>query len=164
METVAREAAASRRHDLRALGLAALRCDAMNAKLSLAAYAYEHTQALFDGRIRIDGVDATLKTAPLVSDIFRRMLEGRYDVAELGLTYFLRTLDLEDAPFRALPIFPSRDFRHSAIFVNTAAGIEKPADLAGKSIGEFALFGHDAGVWPKGILSDEYGVIVDQCR
>ncbi|MBS2531229.1 4,5-dihydroxyphthalate decarboxylase [Catenulispora sp. NF23] len=109
-------------------------------------------------------MDAAVETAPLVSDIFRRMLQGRYDVAELGLTYFLRTFDLEDAPFMALPIFPNRNFRHSAIFVNTAAGIEKPEDLAGKTIGEFALFGHDAGVWPKGILSDEYGVTVDQCR
>lgn len=136
----------------------------MSPKLTLAAYAYEHTQALFDGRVRIDAVDATLETAPLVSDIFRRMVEGRYDVAELGLTYFLRTFDLPDAPFVALPIFPNRNFRHSAVFVNTAAGIEKPEDLAGKTIGEFALFGHDAGVWPKGILSDEYGVSVEQCR
>ena len=136
----------------------------MSPKLSIAAYAYEHTEPLFDGRVTIEDVDARFETAPLVSDVFRRMLEGRYDVAEFGLTYFLRSFDTEDAPFMALPIFPNRNFRHSAIFVNTAAGIEKPEDLAGKTIGEFALFGHDAGVWPKGILSDEYGVTVDQCR
>jgi len=136
----------------------------MNTKLAVAAYTYEHTQALFDGRVRIDGVDAAFHTAPLVSDIFRGMVEGRYDVAEFGLTYFLRTFDLPDAPFLALPIFPNRNFRHSAVFVNTAAGIDKPQDLAGKTIGEFALFGHDAGVWPKGILSDEYGVSAQQCR
>lgn len=136
----------------------------MSTKLSIGSYTYEHTAALFDGRVTIDGVDATLETAPLVSDIFYRMIEGRYDVAEFGLTYFLRTFDLDDAPFLALPIFPNRNFRHSAIFVNTAAGIDKPQDLAGKTIGEFALYGHDAGVWPKGILSDEYGVTPDQCR
>jgi ABC-type nitrate/sulfonate/bicarbonate transport system substrate-binding protein len=137
----------------------------MSGQLSVAAYAYEHTEALFDGRVAIDGVrNVTLETAPLVTDVFRGMLEGRYDVAELGLTYFLRTFELEDAPFLALPIFPNRNFRHSAVFVNTAAGIERPEDLAGKTIGEFALFGHDAGVWPKGILSDEHGVTVDQCR
>jgi 4,5-dihydroxyphthalate decarboxylase len=136
----------------------------MATELTIGTYRYEHTEALFDGRVRIDGVDATLETEPLVSDLFRHMLEGRYDIAELGLTYFLRTFDLESAPFLALPVFPNRNFRHSAIFVNTEAGIEKPQDLAGKTIGEFALFGHDAGVWPKGILSDEYGVRVDQCR
>lgn len=136
----------------------------MSTKLRIGAYTYEHTAALFDGRVTVEGVDATLETAPLVSDIFRRMVEGRYDVAEFGLTYFLRTFDFDDARFLALPIFPNRNFRHSAIFVNTAAGIEKPQDLAGKTIGEFALYGHDAGVWPKGILSDEYGVTPDQCR
>src|SRR6266568_5816825 len=119
----------------------------MSARLSVAAYTYEHTEPLFDGRVTIDGVDATLESAPLVSDIFRSMVEGRYDVAEFGLTYFLRTFDLDDAPFMALPIFPNRNFRHSAIFVNTEAGIEKPQDLAGKTIGEFAMFGHDPGVW-----------------
>jgi 4,5-dihydroxyphthalate decarboxylase len=136
----------------------------MSTPLRVAAYTYEHTEALFDGRVSIDGVDATYETASLVSDIFQRTIEGRYDVAEFGLTYFLRTFDLEDSPFLALPIFPNRNFRHSAVFVNTAAGIEKPQDLAGKTIGEFAMFGHDPGVWMKGIFSDEYGLTPDQSR
>ena len=134
------------------------------AKLSIATGTYEHTDALFDGRVTIDGVDATLASAPLVSDIFRDMLAGRYDIAELGLTYFLRSFDVERAPFLALPIFPARNFRHSAVFVNTAAGIEKPQDLAGKTVGEFALWGTDPGVWIKGILADEFGVTPDRSR
>ncbi|MBU3062217.1 4,5-dihydroxyphthalate decarboxylase [Nocardia sp. NEAU-G5] len=146
----------------------------MNARLRIATYTYEHTAALFDGRVGIDGVDAVLDTAPLVSDIFRGMVEGRYDVAEFGLTYFLRCVDPTNpdrpdfdpatAPFLALPIFPNRNFRHSAIFVNTAAGIATPRDLAGRTIGEFALFGHDVGVWIKGILADEYGLTPDRSR
>ncbi|WP_414167470.1 hypothetical protein ACMATS_08035 [Streptoverticillium reticulum] len=136
----------------------------MGTQLSVGVHAYEHTQALFDGRVAVDGVDAVFETAPLVSDIFRRAVEGRYDLAELGLTCFLRTFDLDDAPFLALPILPNRNFRHSAIFVNTAGGIEKPQDLAGRTIGEFALYGHDAGIWPKGILADEYGVRREPAR
>ncbi|MEU1784151.1 4,5-dihydroxyphthalate decarboxylase [Streptomyces abikoensis] len=136
----------------------------MSTKLSIGVYAYEHTEALFDGRVAVGGVDATFETAPLVSDIFRRAVEGHYDLAEFGLTYFLRTLDLDDAPFLALPILPNRNFRHSAIFVNTASGIVKPQGLAGRTVGEFALYGHDAGIWSKGILADEYGVTPDQCR
>jgi 4,5-dihydroxyphthalate decarboxylase len=135
----------------------------VDRKLSVACYRYEHTEALFDGGVAIEGFDAQLETAPLVSDIFRRMTQGEFDVAEFGLTYFLRTFD-DRAPFRALPIFPNRNFRHSAIYINTRSGIEKPADLAGKTVGEFALYGHDAGIWPKGILSDEYGLTPDQCR
>ncbi|MBB4683451.1 substrate-binding domain-containing protein [Amycolatopsis jiangsuensis] len=136
----------------------------MAAKLRIATYAYEHTEALLAGRVALDGVDPTFESAPLVSDIFRRMVEGHYDVAEYGMTYFLRTFDLQDSPFLALPIFPNRNFRHSAVFVNTAAGIEAPPDLAGKTIGEFAMFGHDPGVWIKGIFADEYGLTPEQSR
>ena len=127
-------------------------------------YRYEHTAALLDGTVTVQGVDVRFETAPLVSDIFQRMVRGEFDVAELGLTYFLRLLDHGDAPFLALPVFPNRNFRHSAIFVNTASGITEPRDLVGKTVGEFALYGHDAGVWPKGILADEHGVTPDQCR
>ncbi|BBA97494.1 putative 4,5-dihydroxyphthalate decarboxylase [Actinacidiphila reveromycinica] len=136
----------------------------MNPTLSVGVHAYEHTEALLDGRVEIDGVDASFETAPLVSDIFRRVVEGHHDVAELGLTYFLRTFDLDDSPFLALPILPNRNFRHSAVFVNTDSGIEKPQDLAGRTIGEFALYGHDPGVWMKGVLADEYGVTPDRCH
>lgn len=130
----------------------------------IGVYQYEHTAALFDGTVPIAGVNATFHTAPLVSDIFRGMVEGEFDIAEFGLTYFLRTLDQPDAPFLALPIFPNRNFRHSAIFVNAASGIDKPEDLAGRRIGEFGLYGHDPGVWVKGILADEFGVAPEQCR
>jgi ABC-type nitrate/sulfonate/bicarbonate transport system substrate-binding protein len=133
-------------------------------KLKIGGYRYEHTAALFDGRVTIDGVDAEFHSSPLISDVFHDMATGQYDVAEYGLTYFLRTFDTPDSPFLALPIFPNRNFRHSAIFVNADSGIEKPQDLAGKTIGEFALWGHDPGVWMKGVLADEFGVTPDQCR
>ena len=61
-------------------------------------------------------------------------------------------------------MFPNRTFRHSSIYINTESGIKKPQDLAGKTIGEFGIYGHDAGVWSKGILADEYGVTPDKCR
>ncbi|HZA12277.1 4,5-dihydroxyphthalate decarboxylase [Mycobacterium sp.] len=134
-------------------------------KLRVGCREYDHTRALFEGTTTIDGVDASFETAPIVSDIFERMVRHHaFDVAELGLTFYLRTLDFDDPPFIALPVFPARHFRHSAIYVNTSSRIKSPADLAGKTIGEFAIYGHDAGVWPKGILSDDYGVKPDQCR
>lgn len=135
-----------------------------NLKLAIGAYRYEHTEALFDGSVTIEGIDATFDTSPLISDVFYKMTKGDYDVAEFGLSYFLRLWDTEERPFLALPIFPNRNFRHSAIFVNTSSGIERPEDLAGKTVGEFAMYGHDAGVWPKGILSDDFGVRPDSCR
>ncbi|MDL5156783.1 ABC transporter substrate-binding protein [Actinomycetospora termitidis] len=131
-------------------------------KIELGVYRYEHTEALFDGRVPIEGADVTLSSSPLISDVFQRMAQGELDVAEYGLTYFLRTFDRDDSPFLALPIFPNRNFRHSSLFVNTDSGIERPEDLAGRTVGEFALYGSDPGVWMKGVLADEYGVTPEQ--
>lgn len=134
-------------------------------KLKIAFWNYDRTHALTDGTVKIDGVDASFTSARVVSEIFERMIRQReFDVSELGLTYYLRTLDFDDPPFIAIPIFPNRCFRHSAIYINRSSGIQKPQDLVGKTVGEFAVYGHDAGVWPKGILSDEYGVTPNQCR
>lgn len=137
----------------------------MNLKLKIGCSRYDHARALFDGTVKIDGADASFESAGIVSEIFERMIRHRaFDASELGLTFYLRTLELDDPPFIAIPVFPNRQFRHSAIFINTSSGIEKPQDLAGKTIGEFGVYGHDAGVWPKGVLSDDFGVTPDQCR
>jgi 4,5-dihydroxyphthalate decarboxylase len=73
-------------------------------------------------------------------------------------------MDFDEPPFLAIPVFPNRCFRHSAIYINKGSGITRPEDLAGKTVGELAVYGHDAGVMPKGILSDEFDVTPEQCR
>ena len=73
------------------------------------------------------------------------------------MTYFLRTFADGPSPFLALPVFPNRAFRHSAVYVGAASGIERPEDLVDRTIGELALYGHDAGVMAKGILADDFG-------
>lgn len=135
-------------------------------KLDIAFWNYDRASLLRDGTVRIQGVNARFHSGRIVTDIFRSMIKDRaYDVSELGMTYFLRTFDDEGrSPFLAIPVFLVRAFRHGAIFVNKASGIERPQDLAGKRVGELALYGHDAGVMPKGILSDEFGVKPEQSR
>jgi hypothetical protein len=133
-----------------------------NLPIKLACWNYDRTRALADGSVKIDGVDFEYRTDVSVSDIFERMLKDReFDVSELGLTFYLRTLDFDEPPFIAIPVFPLRFFRHASIFVNKASGIKVPKDLIGKKVGENATYGHDAGVWAKGILSDDYGVRAD---
>ncbi len=138
----------------------------MTTKLDIAFWNYDRTKLLADGTVKIDGVDASFHSARIVPEIFEAMVRRRaYDVSELGMTYFLRTFDDQGrSPFVAIPVFPVRSFRHGAIYVNKASGIRHPQDLAGKRIGELALYGHDAGVMPKGILSDEFGVRPEQSR
>ena len=133
-------------------------------KLDIAFYNYDRIRALTDGSVRIDGVDARFHSARVVTEIFEQMIAHRaFDVSELGFSYFLRSLEV-NPEFVAIPVFPLHCFRHSAIYINKSKGINRPQDLAGKLIGELALYGHDAGVMPKGILSDEYGLKPERSR
>ena len=96
-----------------------------------------------------------------VEETFFRMLRHReFDVAELSLSSYTLSLNRDPSPFVAIPVFPSRCFRHSSIFVNAAAGIRAPRDLVGRRVGcpEYQM---TAPVWIRGILSEHYGVPVD---
>jgi hypothetical protein len=91
------------------------------------------------------------------AEIFQRLLKNHeFDVAEMGLTFYLGTLSFDDPPFIAIPVFPVRFFRHSAVFVNTKSGISSPRDLVGKRVGEMFCYGTDVGVWIKGIMAEEH--------
>ena len=93
-----------------------------------------------------------------VEETFFRMLRNReFDAAELSMSSYCVTLGRDNPDFIAIPVFPSRFFRHSCIFVSAKSGIEKPSDLVGKRIGvpEYQM---TAPVWIRGILQDEYGI------
>lgn len=126
--------------------------------ISLACGPYDRTRALADGRVEIDGVDLRyIHLEP--EEIFFRMLNyGEFDVAEMSLSTYLLT-HLADGPFIAIPVFPSRMFRHTSVYVNGTAGIGKPQDLVGKTVG-VAEYQLTANVWIRGILADHYGVPV----
>jgi 4,5-dihydroxyphthalate decarboxylase len=131
-------------------------------KLTLGCWNYDRTRAPADGTVRPEGIELTYRSVQQVGEIMDRMMRSReYDASELGFTYYLRTLGLPERPFVAIPVFPNRIFRHSAIFVNRNSGIAGPRDLIGKKVGELHRYGHDAGIWSKGVLSDEYGVPTD---
>jgi ABC-type nitrate/sulfonate/bicarbonate transport system substrate-binding protein len=130
-------------------------------KLILGCWQYDRTRALADGSVQPDGIELDYRSAPQVGAIMERALKGEFDVSELGITYYLRSLELPDPPFIAIPVFPNRLFRHGAIFINKDSGIKEPRDLIGRKVGELHRYGHDAGIWAKGALSDDYGVTAD---
>jgi 4,5-dihydroxyphthalate decarboxylase len=126
-------------------------------RLTLACWDYDRTRALADGRVTPEGIDLNL--LPLhVEETFFRMLRNReFDTAEMSLSSYCVSLMREDPAFVAIPVFPSRFFRHSCIFVSARSGIREPKDLVGKRVGvpEYQM---TAPVWIRGILADEYGV------
>ena len=128
--------------------------------LTMACWDYDRTSALLDGRIRPCGIDLNYLNLPVEETFFRMMRHREFDVAEMSLSSYVVSLFTPDPPFIAIPVFPSRVFRHSGIYVNTAAGIREPKDLIGKKVGnpEYQL---TAIVWIRGILADDYGVPVN---
>ncbi len=128
-----------------------------NLPLTLACEDYDRTRPLREGSVKAEGIDITYLVLP-VEEIFWRMLRfEEFDVAELSMGAFLVAAARGKRPFVALPVFPSRTFRHRCIFVHTASGIERPEDLRGKRVGvpEYTM---TASVWLRGLFQHEYGV------
>ncbi len=126
-------------------------------RLTLACWDYDRTQALQTGHVQPDGIELTFLPLPVEETFFRMLRYREFDCAELSLSSYTVSLAGDDPPFIAIPVFPSRFFRHSCIFVSAKSGIREPRDLVGKRVGnpEYQM---TAPVWIRGILSDEYGI------
>jgi 4,5-dihydroxyphthalate decarboxylase len=104
-------------------------------RLSLGCWNYDRTRALQDGRVQPDGIDLTYLDMPVEETFFRMLRHQEFDVAELSLSSYAVSLFKEKKNFIAIPVFPSRFFRHSCIYVNAKSGIREPRDLIGRKIG-----------------------------
>ncbi|MBV9399372.1 MAG: hypothetical protein JO062_15415 [Bryobacterales bacterium] len=128
-------------------------------RLTLACWNYDRTRALLEGRIPIDGIDLNYLNLPVEETFFRMLRHREFDAAEMSLSSYTLSLFRDNPPFVAIPVFPSRFFRHSCLYINANGGICEPKDLIGKRIGnpEYQM---TAPVWIRGIMSDEYAVPV----
>lgn len=125
--------------------------------LTLGCWDYDRTRALMDGRVRVEGCDLRYLVMGPEEAFFRAFRHGEFDVSELSFSTYLMTSARGECPYVAIPVFPSRAFRHSGIYIRTDRGIKDPADLKGRVVGvpEYQV---TAAVWIRGILKDEYGV------
>ena len=134
--------------------------------LSIASGPYDRVAALRLGEIKPEGITLDYHAQVPVHGIFVAMAEREaWDASEMSLALYTvkRARALaggEPFPFTAIPVFPSRVFRHGNIFINRQAGITTPKDLEGKRIG-IQEYRQSAGIWIRGILRDEYGVDTD---
>jgi 4,5-dihydroxyphthalate decarboxylase len=126
-------------------------------RLTMSCWDYDRTRALMEGRVAFDGIELTYLPLVVEETFFRMLRYHEFDVAEMSLSSYTLSLFADKPQFIAIPIFPSRMFRHNGIFINVNSGIRTPRDLAGKKIGtpEYQL---TAPVWQRGILSDEFQV------
>jgi len=128
-----------------------------NIQLTLACEDYDRTRPIKDARIKPEGIEINYLVMS-VEEIFWRMMKyEEFDVSELSMGAFLTAAARGRRPFIAIPVFPSRTFRHRCIFINTASGIERPEELRGKRMGvpEYSM---TAAVWLRGLFEHEYGI------
>jgi 4,5-dihydroxyphthalate decarboxylase len=131
----------------------------MSVPVTLACERYDRTEALRDGRVRPAGIDLTYLAQPVEETFFRMARFREFDAAEMSLSSYVVSAT-RDAPFVAIPIYPSRLFRHSGIYVSEASGIREPGDLVGRTVG-VAEYQLTANVWIRGMLADRYDVPVE---
>jgi len=125
--------------------------------LTFACGRNDRTDAIFTGEAKPDGAVLSAINLP-PPEIFPRALKrAEFDVTELSASSYVVQLSRGASEYVALPVFLSRHFRFDSIYVRSDRGIEKPADLKGRTIGtpEFQM---TAGLWIRGILQERFGL------
>lgn len=118
---------------------------------------YDRMVPLYSGEVRPEGIDLKFVVIDSPTETFTRMIAGEFQAGEMSSSDFLRRTSAGTCPFVAIPVFPSRVFRHGMIYVNRHSGIASPKNLEGKRVG-VPHFPMTAALWIRGLLQREYGV------
>lgn len=123
--------------------------------LTLAINDSDQVRDLITGQVAVDGVELTCLLLE-VEEIFFRFTKFReWEVSEMSLGKFSAIRSRGDTSLVGLPVFPSRSFRHSGIFIRADGPVDDPAALARIGIPEWTV---TATVYQRGLLQHEYGL------
>ena len=125
--------------------------------LRIACWDYDRVGPLRDGRVKIEGCDIQFTVDAPHNFFFKAGESPPFEVMEQSFSSYLTKRSRGPVPFTAIPIYPARMFRHSAIYIRTDRGIRSGSDLKGKRIG-VPFYGITAAMTARGILADEYDV------
>jgi 4,5-dihydroxyphthalate decarboxylase len=127
-------------------------------KLTFACGLYDRMVPLYTGEVQAEGIDLNFIANDSPRDIFDRMGGGQeFDLSEMSSSETIQRHSKGNSPFVAIPVFPSRVFRHGHISINRKSGIRSPKDLEGKRVG-VPLYTQTAAIFHRGVLQHEYGV------
>jgi 4,5-dihydroxyphthalate decarboxylase len=128
--------------------------------VTYAGVVYDRTKALYSGDVQVEGVDLRYLQTGIEELFWRQGRYGEFDAAEFSLGAYIAGVEQADGPFCAIPVFPSRAFRHSAFYVRADSDVQRPDDLSGRSIGtpEWSM---TASLWMRGLLGEHYGLDIE---
>ena len=128
-----------------------------NIHLTMATLDYDHVRDLASGEVRAPGIDLTCFNLG-VEEIFYRFLRNQeWDISEVSMGMSTSAIAQGGAPFVLIPVFPSRVFRLSSIFVRADGPVKTPQDLRGKRIG-IPEWGQTAAIYSRGWLAHDVGI------
>ncbi len=129
----------------------------MKPKIRFACGLYDRMLPLYLKEVEPEGIDLEFVRMDNPRDIFDAMAaRAPFEAAEMSSSEYIQRTVAGQSAFVALPVFPSRMFRHGFITINRRA-VREPRDLAGKRIG-VPLWTISAAVWIRGHLMHDYGV------
>jgi 4,5-dihydroxyphthalate decarboxylase len=125
--------------------------------LTLAFSDYDHVRDLTSGLVAAEGIDLTCLTLPIEEIFYRFTVYREWDVSEMSMGKYVALLSSGDTSLTAIPVFPSRIFRHSSLFVRRDGKVREPADLKGKRVG-LPEWAQTAAVYSRGFLMHQFGL------
>jgi 4,5-dihydroxyphthalate decarboxylase len=125
--------------------------------LTLAISDYDHVRDLTTGRVPVEGIQLTCLDFSIEEIFYRFTLHREWDISEMSMAKYVSLMSQGDKTLTAIPVFPSRVFRHSSIYVRKDGPVRTPADLAGRRVG-LPEWAQTAAVYTRGMLAHQYGV------
>jgi 4,5-dihydroxyphthalate decarboxylase len=132
-------------------------------QLTLAISDYDHVRDLTSGLVRPQGIELTCLDLPVEEIFFRFTAYREWDLSEMSMAKYCSLRAAGDDTITAIPVFPSRVFRHSSFFVRRDSHVRQPSDLVGARVG-VPEWAQTAGVYARGVLAHEYGVPLEKVR
>ena len=125
--------------------------------LTLAISEYDHVRDLVSGRVKPEGIELTALVLPIEEIFYRFTLYREWDVSEMAMGKYVSLRSQGDTSLTAIPVFPSRMFRHSSIYVRSDGPVKTPADLKGRRVG-LPEWAQTAAIYSRGLLVHQYGL------
>ena len=125
--------------------------------LTIAISDYDHVRDFVSGRVRAEGIEPTFLQLSIEEIFFRFTKFREWQVSEMSMAKYVALRSQGDESLSAIPVFPSRVFRHSSIFVRADGPVRAPQDLVGRRVG-LPEWAHTAAIYTRGLLLHDYGV------
>lgn len=126
-------------------------------RLSMATSSCDHVRDIVSGRVRPEGIELTTMELPVEEIFFRMFSFIEWDISEFSMAKYVAMIGAGTAPFRAIPVFPSRVFRQSALYVRSDGPVRVAEDLHGRRVG-VPEWVQTAGIYVRAFLQHECGI------